>query len=120
VRREPLRKWVLDPPVPLPDELAEPLRVSRPRRDGGRLDERKTPLAAAMVDGVPADGRWYLTAVCYSSGEATALASGISRGQYGYGLDVARGLWGDKNSRGSSREHFAVLLRRRVKRPTKS
>lgn len=115
-RLEPVRKWVLDPPVPVSDGLAKRLRVSRPRMTGGRLDERKTPLAQAMVEGVPADGHWYLAAVCYSAGEATALVSGISRGQYASGVDVACGLWGDKNKRGNNREHHAVLLRRRAGR----
>ena len=116
VRREPLRKWVLDPPVPVPDEHVERLRTSLPRTEEGHIEKRKTPLAAEMVAGVPKDGRWYLAAVCYSSGEANSLASGISRGQYGSGVSVVRGRWGDKNARGNNREHHVVLLRRRPAR----
>lgn len=120
VRREPLRKWVPDPPFIASDELAGRLHVSRPRMDGGRLDERKTPLAQAMVEGVPTDGQWYLAAVCYSSGEATALASAISRGQYARGVEVACGLWGDRAKKANSREHYVVLLRRRAGRRRKA
>lgn len=81
----------------------------------GRIEERKTPLAQAMVEGVPSDGSWYLAAICYSSGEATALSSHISRGAYAVGVQTAIGLMQNKNKRGSGREH-AVLLKRPARR----
>lgn len=80
-RLAPLRKFVPRPPCLVSDEFAVHFKKSEPEDKAGRLAERTTPLARAMVEGVPKDSRWYLAALCYSSGEATSLASGISRGQ---------------------------------------
>lgn len=112
-RLSPLRMLVLDRPWPTPDEYAEQFRQARPRDDGGgELGKRETPLARAMVEGVPVDGHWYLAAICYSQGQATALASHISRGGYGRNVHVARGEMGNKGKQDGDREQWAVLLKR--------
>lgn len=64
-----------------------------------------------MVERVPVDGHWYLTAICYSSGEASGMASHISRGGYGRKVQVAHGPIPNANKRGMGREHV-VLLRK--------
>ena len=65
-----------------------------------------------MVEDVPTDGCWYLAAICYSQGQATALASHISRGGYGKNVLVARGEMGHKAKAEGDREHWAILLKR--------
>ena len=65
-----------------------------------------------MVERVPGDSGWYLAAICYSQGQATALASHIARGGYGRNVQVAHGPIPNANKRGMGREH-AVLLKRR-------
>jgi hypothetical protein len=113
VRSAPMAMLVFDEPLPLPDAYAERFTVSRPRmaEGEGRLAERTTPLAGAIVERVPRDGGWYLSAICYSAGQATALASHISRGGYGQGVQVAQGPVPNANRRGMKREH-AVLLKK--------
>jgi hypothetical protein len=117
VRSAPMAMLVFDEPLPLPDAYAERFALARPRmsQGEGRLPERKTPLAEAMVERVPADGRWYLSAICYSPGQATALSSHISRGGYGRNVQVAQGPIPNANRRGMKREH-AVLLKRTAAR----
>jgi len=65
-----------------------------------------------MVERVPGDSGWHLAAICYSQGQATALASHIARGGYGRNVQVAHGPIPNANKRGMGREH-AVLLKRR-------
>jgi hypothetical protein len=104
---------VFDEPLPLPDGYAEQFRHASTRmaEGEGRLEERATPLAKAMVERVPADGKWYLAAIAYSAGQATAHASHISRGGYGRDVQVRHGLIPNANERGMRREH-GVLLRK--------
>jgi hypothetical protein len=108
---------VLDPPLKLPDTYAERLVKSRPKmvEGAGSIDGRRTPLAKALVDGVPKDGSWYLAGICYSQGQATALSSHISRGAYASSVETAVGPIPNKNKRGLNREH-AVLLKRPARR----
>jgi hypothetical protein len=118
-RLDPLRKWVPKPPIPVKDEYAELFPRSRPRADasGPSMENRRTPVGQAMVDDVPEDGCWYLAAVCYSSGERSAMAGHISRGGYAPNVEVRSGVAGNGHNVGSQREHHVVLLRR--KRRTK-
>jgi hypothetical protein len=113
VRLTPMAMLVFEDPLPLPAPYAERFATSRPKLapGGGHLDERKTPGVQAMVERVPADACGYLAAICYSSGQATALASHISRDGYGRGVQVAHGPIPNANKRGMNREH-AVLLRK--------
>jgi hypothetical protein len=112
-RHTPLRKLVLDPPLKVPDSYLSQIgaRQPKPRERAGRLAERSTPLGQEMVEGVPADGRWYLAAICYSSGEATSLCSHINRAGYGAGVEASSALVPNKNKHGMKREHV-VLVRR--------
>jgi hypothetical protein len=115
-RRTPLGQLVFDEPVPLPDAYAERFQTSRPKEQGaGRLAGRETPLAGGMGERVPSDGSWYLAAICYSQGQATSLASHISRGGYGRNVQVAHGLIPNANKRGMGREHAVLLKRKRGK-----
>jgi hypothetical protein len=120
VRREPLRKIVPDFRVGASDEDVQRLfTVSEARGIEAELAKRETPLARGMVDDVPADGAWYLAAICFSQGEATALASHIARGGYGGGVSVARGPMPNKNKHTGSREPWCLLLKK-VKRGRRS
>ena len=107
-RSVPMSKLVLDPPIRVPTTFAEHFSRRQPSAGSGKLDERRTPPAQEMVDGVPGDGHWYLAAICYSQGEATALSSHIARGAYGK-AEVATGQVPNKNKRGMQREHVVLL-----------
>jgi hypothetical protein len=116
VRLTPFAMLVFDDPLPLPDEYAERFKTSRPKEQGaGRLAGRETPLAGAMVERVPSDGRWYLAAICYSPGQATSVASHVSRGGYGRNVQVAHGLIPNAHKGGMGREHAVLLKRKRGK-----
>lgn len=104
VRREPLRQIVLPVPLPVPDEYADQFTRSVPGSSESDLEKRKTPLVGAMVRRVPFDGRWYLVAIAFSSGQATAMASHISRGGYGIGVSVRRGPMPNENRANVGRE----------------
>jgi hypothetical protein len=112
-RATPMAKLVFVEPLPVPDAYAEQFAITKPRmaEGEGRLSSRNTKLAKEMVERVPRDRHWYVTAICYSSGEASGMASHISRGGYGRGVQVAHGLIPNANKRGMGREH-AVLLNR--------
>jgi hypothetical protein len=115
IRLTPFQTLVFDEPLPLPDTYAERFKTSRPKAEGGRLAGRETPLVGAMVERVPSDGRWYLSAICYSPGQATALSSHITRGGYGRNVQMAHGLIPNANKRGMGREHAVLLKRKRGK-----
>jgi hypothetical protein len=112
-RREPLRKLVPDPPLKVSDEYAQQFKQATPRGGDADLTKRDTPLARRMVEDVPKDGSWYVAAICFSSGEATSLPSGISRWQYANGVSVARGPMPNKNAHAGDREPWIVLLKRK-------
>ena len=116
-RREPLHTLVPDPPLQVSDEYAEQFRQAKPRKDEpADLTKRDTPLARGMVRDVPADGSWYLAAICFSPRQATALSSHISRGGYGTGVSVARGPMPNKNAHQGEREPWCVLLKKTARR----
>jgi|SRR5579884_546308 len=117
VRLTPMTMLVFDVPFPIPSEYASRIGIgtrSYPRQQNGSseaLAKRATPLAREMVEAVPQDGVWYLAAICYSHGQAPALASHVGRGGYGPDIEIAVGPIPNKNIRGMGREH-AVLIRR--------
>jgi hypothetical protein len=112
-RLAPVRKVSLVPPLPLREEAIEQFRIARPRMpDAGKVRDRATPAARAIAEGIPSDGTWYLAAICFSHGEATSLASHISRGAYGSGFDAACGVLGDRST--TEREVWALALRRKA------
>jgi len=113
-RAPTIHKFVPDPPMQVSDAWAEAVIANGCKVEGrpsGHVRERVTPLLKIALAGVPIDSRWYLVAIAYSKGEASAFCSPLIRGALGHDIEAAYGPWPNKNSRGHGREHV-ILVRR--------
>lgn len=109
-------------PVPVSNRWVEcNCVIAKPRsvEYSGHLEERSSQLPKEMIERLLGNRfwfiheQWYLVAITRSKGQATALASHVSRGGYSHDLQIA---WVEADSFGrthASLDEYLVFLKAR-------